>query len=183
MQFSSLNKLFLYGDLLYSQRLCLKGRSVHEVLRANRKPILNDPPSRCKPMSKSGTFKTAGGRITCVQCTAQSKRTGVQCCAPAIAGKTKCRFHGGKSTGPKTPEGRQRCAEARTVHGRETTNMRLERSLASARLAVLESVGFAMEMMTGTRTLGRRPDRMAEAYPELQALFQQLVFERAKQES
>ena len=58
--------------------------------------------------------------------------------------------------------------------------MHLERSLASARLAVLESVGFALGMMTGTRTPGRRPDRMAEAYPELQALFQKLVIERAK---
>lgn len=115
------------------------------------------------------TFLTAGGRICCQQCTAQSKRTGEQCRAPAISGKTKCRFHGGKSSGPKTPEGRQRCAEARTVHGRETTTMRMERSLASARLAVLESVGFSLGLITGTRTPGRRPARMAEAYPELQA--------------
>lgn len=58
--------------------------------------------------------------------------------------------------------------------------MRTERSLASARLAVLESVGFALGFMTGARTPGRRPDRMAEAYPELQALFRKLVTERAK---
>lgn len=126
------------------------------------------------------TFLTAGGRICCQQCTAQSKRTGEQCRAPAISGKSKCRFHGGKSSGPKSPEGRQRCAEARTVHGRETTTMRMQRSLASARLAVLESVGFGLGLMTGNRTPGRRPDRMAEAYPELQALFRKLVTERAK---
>ena len=125
-------------------------------------------------------FFTAGGRIHCVQCSAKSKRTGQQCRAPAISGKTKCRFHGGKSTGPKTPEGRQRCAQARTVHGRETTVMRMERSLASARLAVLESIGFGLGLMKGTRTPGRRPDRMAEAYPELQALYQKLLVERAK---
>lgn len=125
-------------------------------------------------------FLTAGGRIRCLQCAAKSKRTGQQCRAPAIAGKTTCRFHGGKSTGPRTPEGRQRCAQARTVHGQETTTMRLERSLASARLAVLESVGFGLGMMTGIRTPGRRPDRMAEVYPELQTLFQKLVVERAK---
>lgn len=57
----------------------------------------------------------------------------------------------------------------------------MERSLASARLTVLESVGFAIGMMTGTRTPGRRPYRMAEAFPELQALFQKLVVESAKQ--
>lgn len=131
-------------------------------------------------MSNNFTFRTAGGRITCLQCTAQSKRTGEQCRAPAMAGKTKCRFHGGKSSGPKTPEGRQRCAEVRTVHGRETTTIRMQRSLASARLAVLESVGFGLGLMTGTRTPGRRPARMLEAYPEFQALFQKLVVERAK---
>ena len=44
----------------------------------------------------------------------------------------------------------------------------IERSLASARLAVLEEVGFLFGLMSGGRTRGRRPDRMAEAYPELQ---------------
>ena len=125
-------------------------------------------------------FLTAGGRIHCLQCSAKSKRTGQQCRAPAIAGKSKCRFHGGKSTGPKTPEGRQRCAQARTVHGRETTSVRIERSLASARLAILEEVGHGIKMMTGPRTRGRKPDRMGEAYPELQTLYQKLVIERAK---
>ena len=132
-------------------------------------------------MSNNGTFKTAGGRITCIQCSAQSKRTGQQCRAPAITGKIKCRFHGGKSTGPKTSEGRQRCAQARTTHGQEKTTMRMERSLASARLAVLESVGFAIGMMAGPRTPGRRPDRMAEVYPELKLMFQKLVVENARQ--
>jgi hypothetical protein len=125
-------------------------------------------------------FLIAGGHISCLQCSAQSKRTGLQCKAPAISGKSKCRFHGGKSTGPKTPEGRQRCAQARTAHGRETSTIRTERSLASARLAVLESVGFGLGLMTGTRTRGRKPDRMGEAYPELQALYQKLLIERAK---
>lgn len=113
-------------------------------------------------------------------CNAVIARTGQACGAPVIQGRYKCAQHGGKSTGPKTPEGRQRCAQARTVHGQETTAIRMERSLASARLAVLESVGFTLRMMTGTRTRGRRPDRMAEVYPELQALFQKLVIERAK---
>lgn len=132
-------------------------------------------------MFGNSIIETAGGRIRCLQCSAKSKRTGQQCRAPAIAGKTKCRFHGGASTGPKTQHGRKRCAEARTTHGRETTALRKERSLASAHLAVLESVGFAMGMMTGTRTPGRRPDRMPEAYSDLQALFQKLVSEHTKQ--
>ena len=48
--------------------------------------------------------------MTCTQCNALSKRTRQRCQAPAIKGKTKCRFHGGKSTGPKTAEGRARIA-------------------------------------------------------------------------
>ena len=61
--------------------------------------------------------------------------------ANAVQGKTignlniptvlECRV---KST--KTEVGRQRCAEAKTIHGRETREARTERSLASARLAV-----------------------------------------------
>ena len=87
-----------------------------------------------------------------------------------MKGKAVCRTHGGRSTGPKTEAGRQRCAAAKTIHGRETREARTERSLGSARLAVLEAVGFSIGLMSGGRTRGRRPNRMAEAYPELQAL-------------
>ena len=50
--------------------------------------------------------------------------------------------------------------------------MRTERSPASARLAVLEAVGFSIGLMSGGRTRGRLPDRIAETYPELQELLQ-----------
>jgi hypothetical protein len=39
-------------------------------------------------------------------------RKGTACRAKAINGKGRCKFHGGMSTGPKTPEGRERIAEA-----------------------------------------------------------------------
>jgi hypothetical protein len=87
-----------------------------------------------------------------------------------MKGKNVCKTHGGRSTGPKTEAGRQRCAKAKTIHGRETRETRTERSLASARLAVLEAIGFSIGLMSGGRTRGRRPDRMAEAYPELKAM-------------
>jgi len=114
------------------------------------------------------TFQTLGGRITCQQCQAMSKRTKQQCRAPAMKGKHVCKTHGGKSTGPKTQAGRQRCADARTIHGNETHQARMERSLATARLAVLEAVGHQMGFMSGTRTRGPKPTRMSQAYPELQ---------------
>ena len=123
------------------------------------------------------TLQTLGGRITCQRCLARSKRTKQQCRAPAMKGKRVCKTHGGRSTGPKTKAGRQRCAEAKTIHGNETRKMRRERSLGSARLAVLESVGVSLNMFTGPRTRGPKPTRMTEAYPELQATISQIVLD------
>jgi hypothetical protein len=103
------------------------------------------------------TLLTLGGRIRCLQCQAQSKRTKKQCRAPASKGKTKCRFHGGASTGPKTPEGRQRCAEAKTIHGNETRKARADRAQAMRRLRALEELGHAMGIMHGPKMPGRKP--------------------------
>ena len=116
------------------------------------------------------TLQTLGGRVICQRCQAKSKRTKLQCAAPALKGKRVCKTHGGRSTGPKTEAGRQRCAEAKTTHRRETREARTERSLASARLAGLEEVGFLLGFMSGHRKRGRKPNRMTEAYPELQTL-------------
>jgi len=78
--------------------------------------------------------------------------------------------HGGRSTGPRTEASRQRCAEAKTDHGRETREARSKRSLASTRLVVLEQAGHALGFMNGTRTPSSKPNRMDEAYQELKAL-------------
>lgn len=102
-------------------------------------------------------LKTLGDRITCQRCLARSKRTKQQCRAPAAKGKTKCRFHGGASTGPKTEQGRQRCADAKTIHGFETRKTRTERALGMRRLRELEDLGHALGIMSGLRTRGRKP--------------------------
>ena len=54
-----------------------------------------------------------------------------------MRGKRVCRFHGGKSTGPKTDAGRAACAAAKTVHGWETRKIREERKAGLKRLKVL----------------------------------------------
>jgi hypothetical protein len=61
-----------------------------------------------------------GGRISAPRCQALSKRSKLQCKKAALTGKRVCMFHGGKSTGPVTDDGRKRCAIAKTVHGYET---------------------------------------------------------------
>jgi hypothetical protein len=82
----------------------------------------------------------ASGRIRCSRCQALSKRTKRQCGAPAIKGKRVCRFHGGKSTGPMTEEGRKRCGIAKTVHGGETRAIRAARPAKMAELKVLGKI-------------------------------------------
>jgi len=70
------------------------------------------------------TLITCGGHIRTARCQALSKRTKQQCGAPASRGKRVCRFHGGKSTGPTSIEGRKRCAAAKTIHGEDTRELR-----------------------------------------------------------
>ena len=43
-----------------------------------------------------------------VTCGAKRHRDGQPCQAKSEPGKRRCRFHGGRSTGPKTPEGKAR---------------------------------------------------------------------------
>lgn len=89
----------------------------------------------------------AGGRIHCLQCNATSKRTGVQCGAAALRGKTKCASHGGKSTGPKTAEGKARIAAAQLVHGRETRQARINRSRSIDQLKDIETIARKLRMI------------------------------------
>ena len=114
-------------------------------------------------MSKNVTlsadkFYTLGGRIFCKQCQAKSKRTKQQCLAPAMKGKQVCKNHGGKSTGPKTIEGRRFCAEAKTIHGNETRKVRTERAQAMRQLRRLEDLGHALGIMEGAKTPGKKPN-------------------------
>lgn len=92
-----------------------------------------------QPPSDREPFMTlASGRIRCSRCQALSRRTRRQCGAPAVRGKRVCRLHGGKSTGPKTKEGRKRCGIAKTVHGGETRAIRAARPVKMAELREIE---------------------------------------------
>jgi len=110
-------------------------------------------------MSNNFTYTRAGGRIVCRQCESTSRRTKERCKAPAFfdGARAWCKFHGGASTtGSKAPEGRQRCAEAKNIHGNETRKARTERALAMRRLRTLENLGHTLGIMQGTRTRGRK---------------------------
>ena len=114
-------------------------------LRQNAVPIEGDALMGC--CEKEAYILTLGGRIRCPRCQAQSKRTKQQCRSPAIRGKRVCRIHGGRSTGPRTQQGQNRCGAARTIHGRETRGIRAKRQQALAELKLLERVGKGVGIM------------------------------------
>lgn len=103
---------------------------------------------------------TANSKIRCLRCTARSKRSGLQCGRPAMRqSKTKkCNFHGGKSTGPKTIEGRQRISKVNRVHGDETIQKRVERQKKAVWFKQVEDVMHVLNMTTGGRTRGPKPN-------------------------
>ena len=100
----------------------------------------------------------AGGRIRCLRCAARSVRSGLQCAKPAMKSSStqKCSHHGGWATGPKTAEGRQRIAQAHTIHGESTKAARQEYSKASAKLSQLEDSMHVLGMTISPRTRGRK---------------------------
>lgn len=64
------------------------------------------------------------------KCCAKSRFSATGACRqPAMKGKKRCRLHGGKSTGPKTPEGRKRCARSNYKHGFYTNAAIAERRM------------------------------------------------------
>ena len=110
-------------------------------------------------MSNNFTFRTAGGRIVCQQCKGTSRRTKDRCKAPAAKGRSWCKHHGGSATGPRTAQGKERCAQAKLIHGRETRTIRAERAKAIGRIRALEDLGFAIGILRGLRTRGPKPSR------------------------
>ena len=94
-------------------------------------------------------YTTLGGLVACTRCNAKSKRTTQQCRNPAIKGKTKCKHHGGRSTGSKTPDGKARQIVANTKHGNETRALREERSAKLAELYELEMLGRELGLISG----------------------------------
>ena len=104
---------------------------------------------------KTEFFVIAGGKIRCRQCSARSKRTRNRCQAPAIRGKTKCRFHGGLSTGARTPEGKARAM--RTTHGSSSRADRQELSRELVEIQRLRVLAWLCGLVPTVRSPGRPP--------------------------
>ena len=104
-------------------------------------------------------LSTAGGRITCLRCTAKSVRSGGQCFKPALKSSRtqKCGHHGGRNKGPVTEAGKARSAAAHVKTGEFTKQAIRERSQKLAEMMNLEDCLMVLKMTTATRTRGRKP--------------------------
>ena len=96
-------------------------------------------------------------------CTAYLNSPAKVCGKPAVPGKTKCRGHGGLSTGPRTLEGLQRLAAAKTIHGRETRALRAIRSQIGHDLRELVDRMIQDGTIQGPRIRGRKPSLWRQA--------------------
>src|SRR5208282_6011793 len=80
------------------------------------------PATGLRPGGRDGPLRNGnprGNPNLAPRCGAKVRATGCACRAPAMA-NGRCRCHGGKSTGPRTPEGRASVARAHTTQGKYT---------------------------------------------------------------
>jgi hypothetical protein len=106
---------------------------------------------------------TAGGKIRCRRCKAQSSRTKLQCSKPALKGKAVCGHHGGYSTGPRTKEGKDRIRAAHLKHGGVTQKAKAERSAKSVMFRHLTDIGNHCNIFyKQVKTRGRPPSGYAQ---------------------
>ena len=104
-------------------------------------------------------LSTAGGRITCLRCTAKSVRSGNQCLNPALKSSRtqKCGHHGGRNKGPVTEAGKARSAAAHIKTGEFTKQVIQERSQKLAEMMQLEDACHVLGLTNAGRTRGRKP--------------------------
>jgi len=91
------------------------------------------PSSASLPPHRRGRLRNGarpGDFLAAPRCGART-RGGCSCRQPAMA-NGRCRLHGGLSTGPRTPEGRERCRRARLTHGGYSAHVRALRVAARA---------------------------------------------------
>jgi hypothetical protein len=100
--------------------------------------VSNEPLAReCEPIERVRARLEALARANAApRCGARSKRTGLPCRAAAMP-NGRCKVHGGKSTGPRTPEGLERSRRANWKHGYYSREAKAERSRVRAAILAL----------------------------------------------
>jgi hypothetical protein len=86
-------------------------------------------------------------------CGCKSKRTRLPCNNPAAFGTRACRMHGAHKS-RNVPQGAN---HPQYRNAGQTRRERHERSEKSVQFALLEQLGWYLNMFTGTKTRGRKP--------------------------
>ena len=90
------------------------------------------------------------------QCTAKSKRTGMPCNNPAAYGCRTCKVHGARKK-DSIKRGEQ---HPNYLHGGRSQETELKISRKLCELRQLEDLAYALKIMVGPKTRGRKPRRI-----------------------
>jgi hypothetical protein len=96
-------------------------------------------------------------------------RDGSHCRRPKLAGRTRCRAHGGASSGPRTAAGRTRSARNSTTHGAYESPARLLELAAAAGVDLGNAPG-GTDLTFEIRFARAKLARLAARDPELRHL-------------
>jgi hypothetical protein len=99
------------------------------------------PPDRRGRLRNGATL---GDFLAARRCGAHT-RSGESCRQPAMK-NGRCRMHGGLSTGPRTAEGRARCAAARRIHGFYAADMVTLRRAGAAYCRRMDALFAALKV-------------------------------------
>jgi hypothetical protein len=113
------------------------------------------------PADRRGRLRNGarpGDFLAAPRCGAHT-RAGGGCRQPAMK-NGRCRMHGGLSTGPRTAEGRARCAAARRTHGFYSAETTALRRAAAAHCCRMDAI-FASVKVRGTAGHGLLPPSLS----------------------
>jgi hypothetical protein len=116
------------------------------------------PPVSSLPPERRGRLRNGarpGDFLAAPRCGARTRAGG--CCRQPAMKNGRCRMHGGLSTGPRTPEGRARCAAARTIHGGYNAAARALQGEARAAICRLRALCRPLRAAAGHGVLRQDP--------------------------
>lgn len=89
----------------------IKYGEIENPMTSGQGPELSDGYARAYDFGTSRPELPPASRAAATICGANRHRDGQPCQARPEPGKARCRFHGGRSTGPRTPEGKSRAQQ------------------------------------------------------------------------
>ena len=123
------------------------GATAGDDRKMNNEPLEREPIDRVRVRLEALLKANAAPR-----CGARSKRTGKPCQGAAMP-NGRCKLHGGKSTGPRTPEGLERSRRANWKHGHFSREAKAERSRLRAAILALRYLRYSIKGPRGSAAL------------------------------